>query len=191
MRSRVRAIAVRDFYNSARQNPKAILDFIQTRCIAGSVPTTQEIDSFVAKQNESEAIYGALVYSAMGLANNYYDPNRLKITTASERKGYITTAQVRSWYSHEVKKINTSGPLTRETAERVTSARNMLKQQAREMMADREVAVQLAKDKPLRPIEYYVEKYSQQGFHGEALWKRIIHGSKTPNVSINKKYGVH
>jgi len=103
----------------------------------------------------------------------------------------LSNAEVRSWYSTQVKAIDTSGPLIRATAERVHNARNALKQFARDMMADRAAARQLAREQPLRPFEYYVDKYSSQGYTGEALWKRIIDGSTTPNASVNKRFGVH
>ncbi len=102
----------------------------------------------------------------------------------------LTNAEVRTWYNTQVRSLDTSGALTRETAEGVHDARNLLKQQARDMMADRSTAAQLAKDHPLQPFEYYVEKYSKQGLEGEALWKRIIEGGTTPNATVNKQFGI-
>ena len=58
------------------------------------------------------------------------------------------------------------------------------------MMADRAVAAELARTQPLRPLEHYVEKYSVQGFSGEALRRRIIRGGTTPNPAVNAAHGV-
>jgi len=102
----------------------------------------------------------------------------------------VSNAEVRAWYNTQVKVLDSSGPLTRASAERVYEARNALKQQARNMMADRATAAQLAREQPLRSFDYYVDKYSSQGFNGEGLWKRIIDGGTTPNASVNKKFGV-
>jgi hypothetical protein len=105
-------------------------------------------------------------------------------------RGYLSNAEARAWYNTEVKRIDISGPPTRETAARVIAARNALKQQARDMMADRAAAEQLAKEQPLQPLEYYVGKYAKQGYTGESLWHRTIQGGVTPNAVVNKKFGV-
>ena len=72
----------------------------------------------------------------------------------------------------------------------MVDARNALKQEARDMMADRAAAAELARDFPLKPVEHYIEKYSAQGFEGEALWQRVIQGGRTPNPKVNKKFGI-
>jgi hypothetical protein len=58
------------------------------------------------------------------------------------------------------------------------------------MMADRAAAEQLAREQPLQPLEYYIQKYSSQGYQGDALWQRIIEGAKTPNKVVNAKFGI-
>jgi filamentous hemagglutinin len=62
------ATAARDFYIAASENPKAILEHIQNRCLAGDAPTEQEIDQFVAEKTNAEAVYGTAVYALLGLA---------------------------------------------------------------------------------------------------------------------------
>ena len=57
-------------------------------------------------------------------------------------------------------------------------------------MADRAAAAELERTQPLRSFEYYVEKYTEEGFSGEALWQRIIQGGTTPNAEVNAAYGV-
>lgn len=102
----------------------------------------------------------------------------------------LTNAEVRALYSKGVRAIDTSGPLTRATAERVHAARNALKVDARAMMADRDAAAALERTNPIQPFEYYVEKYTSEGFSGEALWQRIIQGGTTPNAGVNSSLGV-
>jgi RHS repeat-associated protein len=104
--------------------------------------------------------------------------------------GGMTNAEVRAWYAARVRTLDTSGPLTAETAARVHAARNALKAEARGMMADRAAAAELGRTQPLRSFEYYVEKYTQQGFSGDALWERIIQGGTTPNAAVNAAHGV-
>jgi len=110
----------------------------------------------------------------------------LSTTTAAR----LSNAEVRAWYNAQVKGIDVSGPLARETAESVHAARNAIKQTARDLMADRAAAEQLAKEQPLRPIEYYIEKYQKEGLEGESLWQRIIEGSTTPNKKVNAQFGI-
>ena len=102
----------------------------------------------------------------------------------------LSSADARRWYNAQLQALDTSGPLTRETAMRIHGARNALKEKARAMMGDRAAATQLAKEKPLQPFEYYVQKYSEQGYKGEALWKKIIESGSTPNRVVNEQFGI-
>jgi hypothetical protein len=104
--------------------------------------------------------------------------------------GTLSLAQTRAWYNQMVQAIDTSGPLTRELAQRVFDQRNAIREQARDLMADRGIAADLARRFPLRDFQYYVDKYSSQGYSGEALWKRIIEGAKTTNQAINQRFGL-
>lgn len=57
-------------------------------------------------------------------------------------------------------------------------------------MANREAAAFLDREYPLQSFEYYLEKYSKQGYSGEELWRRIMEGGRTPNETFNKKFGI-
>jgi RHS repeat-associated protein len=105
-------------------------------------------------------------------------------------KGGLTNAQVRQWYNAEMQKIDTNGSLTEKFARQVYEQRNAIKVQARELMADKVSAAELDIVRPIEPFEYYVEKYSAQGYSGEELWARIIQGSVTPNADVNAKFGI-
>jgi RHS repeat-associated protein len=105
------------------------------------------------------------------------------------RKG-MSNAEVRSWYSARVKKINTALSPTEANAKYAVSQRNSLKKRARDMMSDRSTAKQLDKTNPINGYEYYYKKYYNQGYRGESLYKRIMEGSTTPNKAVNKKFGL-
>ena len=57
-------------------------------------------------------------------------------------------------------------------------------------MSDRAAAEQLSRERPLEPFQYYVDKYTAQGYKNEALWQRIIQGSTTANPDVNSKFGI-
>ena len=105
-------------------------------------------------------------------------------------KQSLTNAEVRLWYNNQLKSLNTSVPFTEANALALNTERNLLKVKARGMMADRETATLLEKTEPIRPFNYYVQKYSAQGYSGENLWQRIIQGSSTPNAGVNARYGI-
>jgi len=111
-------------------------------------------------------------------------------TALSSTARLLPSNEVRQWYSDRARKIDTSGPPTRELAEQVHAQRNALKAQARSMMVDQAAASQLDKDFPIRDFAYYVNKYSAQGYTGTDLWKRIIQGSATPNQAVNDRFGI-
>jgi RHS repeat-associated protein len=75
----------------------------------------------------------------------------------------------RVWYNEQLKKININVPASEANARTINAARNALKQQARDLMADRAEAARLDQNFPLKSFDYYVEKYRAQGFEGEAL----------------------
>ncbi len=99
--------------------------------------------------------------------------------------------KVRAWYDLRVNTLNTKVEFTEENARALNQQRNALKIEARMMMADRELAARLDITDPVRPLEYYVKKYSAQGYSGQALWKRIIQGTVTPNQNVNQKLGIN
>jgi hypothetical protein len=104
--------------------------------------------------------------------------------------GKLSNEQARLWYNEQLAYLDTSGPLTRETAERVNASRNELKQLSRNLMADRQAAALLDVERPLLSLDYYIDKYSAQQFSGTSLWEKIINSSTTPNSSVNRKYGI-
>jgi len=57
-------------------------------------------------------------------------------------------------------------------------------------MTNRDTAARLDKNYPLRDFDYYVKKYRSEGYEGEALWRRIMEGGKTPNANVSGKFGI-
>ncbi len=113
----------------------------------------------------------------------------LRFGSAAERS-LLSNTEARVWYNQQLETLDTAGPLTESTAARVHGARNALKQQTRDLMSDRPAAEQLARERPLEPFQYYVDKYTAQGYKGEALWQRIIQSGATPNPTVNSKFGI-
>jgi hypothetical protein len=121
-----------------------------------------------------------------------YDPEFASIQLFGRelKIGTVSSEQMRALYDPKVKLINTDLLPTRANAEFIHSLRNAYKRLARDLMSDRAAAARLDKNYPLHPFDYYMKKYSDQGFSGEALWRRIMEGGKTPNKNVSKKYGI-
>jgi hypothetical protein len=121
-----------------------------------------------------------------------YDPEfaSMQLFGRELKIGTVSSEQMRALYDPKVKLINIDLPPTRANAEFIHALRNAYKRLARALMADRAAAARLDKNYPLHPIDYYMKKYSEQGFSGEALWRRIMEGGKTPNKNVSKKYGI-
>jgi len=109
---------------------------------------------------------------------------------AMARFGAMTNAQVRLWYNFRLAKLNTKVQPTEANARALHAERNSIKSTARLLMKDRKAAEALEKSDPIRPFEYYLEKYKKAGLEGEKLWRKIIEGSSKANAEVNKKFGI-
>ncbi|KIA95233.1 hypothetical protein OC25_07940 [Pedobacter kyungheensis] len=128
---------------------------------------------------------------AMGLAMTGAQ-STFSLTASAENTviNRLSNAEVREWYNIETKSINTAIAPTEKNAMLTNIQRNSLKYQARYMMADREAATALDVSDPIKPLEFYVKKYTEQGYSGENLWQKIIQGSSKPNPTVNAKFGI-
>ncbi len=90
-------------------------------------------------------------------------------------------------FRYQLLKMQARGATAESIARRASHMRNALAQRTRDAMADRALAESL---RPHRPIEYYIEKYSAEGFTGDALWQRITEGALTPNPEVNAALGI-
>ena len=102
----------------------------------------------------------------------------------------MTNSEARIWYNTQLKSLNIEVSFTEANARALSGARNSLKAEGRLMMADRKAAEALEVTDPLRPFEYYIEKYTKEGYSGESLWQKIITGSAKPNSKVNAQFGI-
>jgi hypothetical protein len=109
---------------------------------------------------------------------------------ATATRGTLSLGQTRAWYNQMVQTIDSEGQPTRELAQKVFDQRNVIRQQARDLMANSEAAAELAQKYPLQNFQYYVDKYSSQGYSGEGLWRRIIEGAQTTNKAVNQQFSL-
>lgn len=114
----------------------------------------------------------------------------LDASTIKKMTGGFSNTDVRKWYSSQVKNIDVNISPTEANARSIVNQRNNLKKQARELMSDTKAAADLEKTDPIQDFDYYFKKYSDQGYEGEDLYKRIMQGGTTPNPNVNKKLGV-
>ena len=122
---------------------------------------------------------------ANGLLKMGFDTKYIRQIT-----GGLNNQDVRSWYSEQVKNINTNIAPTEANAKMIVEKRNQLKRQARELMSDRDKAKELDNTFPVKGFDYYKKKYYEMGYRGEELYKRIMEGGSTPNSTVNEKYGI-
>lgn len=150
-------------------------------------------DKELAKRVEMDAAFATAQESTEEFANNILILSGIYELTgaaSSVLKARFSNLEVRQWYNQQLSKLNTAVELTEENAKLLTGQRNALKAEARSMMADRKAAATLEKTDPIRPFEYYVEKYKSQGYSGEELWGKIIKSSSKANANVNAKFGI-
>jgi len=107
----------------------------------------------------------------------------------------LTNEEARLYYNYKldtsltriVQRIESQGASRQAIAERISDLRNVLKIRTMTFMADQAAAARLP---AMRPFEYYVQKYTVQGFQGDALWNRIIKGALPPNPEVNAMFGI-
>jgi RHS repeat-associated protein len=108
-------------------------------------------------------------------------------------RGTLTNAQAREWYlANEAEipnLINQKLPLE-EQAKQAFNLRNQFRKEARELMADRELAEKLNKEEPNMTWDQVVEKYKKQGLSGDDLWNKIIESSQKSRQSVNEQLNV-
>jgi deoxycytidylate deaminase len=111
-------------------------------------------------------------------------------SVVAPKNASLSNEASRVWYNKQLEKINLDVPATEANARAIHAERNALKQQARDLMADRAEAARLDQNFPLRDFDYYVQKYKADGLEGEALWRRVMEAGKTPNPEVNRQFGI-
>ncbi len=68
--------------------------------------------------------------------------------------------------------------------------RNQFRTQARNAMTNKAAAEELWGTRPNMTWEQIVEKYTQRGYNGDALYQEIIKAAQRSNAAVNKLMGI-
>ncbi|MEW6411159.1 MAG: hypothetical protein AB1483_01655 [Candidatus Zixiibacteriota bacterium] len=107
----------------------------------------------------------------------------------------LTNTEIRAYYNSHISGIERAvarwearGLSRMEIAKRASQLRNTLRLRSRALMGNQAEAAGLP---PLQDFDFYVAKYSSQGYSGDALYDRIIEGALTTNSIVNHKFGIY
>ena len=127
------------------------------------------------------------VETAAGIASGAFVPGSLPAGAS------LTTVEARSWYlAAEAKmlaQIEKTAPLEVQ-AYQMWGLRNYYRTEARQAMADTNMAADLWRTDPNRTWEAVVKKTYEQGYRGDALWQEIIASSQRSRTSVNDALGL-
>ncbi|MBR1374941.1 MAG: hypothetical protein IJ566_02525, partial [Cardiobacteriaceae bacterium] len=105
----------------------------------------------------------------------------------------LSNYEARVWYLEQERNIpnllDKSASLKTQSQQAV-EARNEIRTAARELMADRVEAERLYREEPNRDWDYFADKYSKQGYSGDALYQKIIDSSQKSRKEVNEKLGI-
>jgi hypothetical protein len=108
----------------------------------------------------------------------------------AKNPGTLSERNVRAWYLSQEDIIpnllDKRLPLEQQ-ARQAHEFRNIIRTYARDLMADRQKAAELARTSPNMTWEQTVNKYSSREFTGDALWNEIIKGSQRSRSSVNER----
>jgi len=107
--------------------------------------------------------------------------------------GKLNNREVRLWYNKRdeniINEIDKSLSI-KEQAMQAHSLRNKYRDQARKLMADRKLAEELNTNNSNLPFEYYENKYLNEGYNDNELYKKIIIMSTKTNRIVNQSLGI-
>ena len=105
------------------------------------------------------------------------------------KPGSLSNVETRQWYLDQEAKIpqiiDKTKPLEQQ-AKQAFEFRNQIRTQARDAMSDRALAEKLFGTRPNMSWEQIVEKYTNRGFSGNALYQEIIEASQRSNAAVNE-----
>lgn len=111
----------------------------------------------------------------------------------SSKAGTLSNLETRQWYLQQEAKIpeliNKNASLE-EQARQAFDLRNQFRTQARELMADRDLAASLNKTDPNLTWEQVIQKYTEKGFQGDDLYREIVNSAQRSRTSVNKSLGI-
>lgn len=107
--------------------------------------------------------------------------------------GTLSNVDARRWYLEQEAKI--PGLIDRslsleKQARQAFELRNQYRTQARELMADRELAKSLYESDPNLTWDEIIEKQINKGLSGEDIYKAIIASSQRSRTSVNQSLGL-
>jgi hypothetical protein len=107
------------------------------------------------------------------------------------KPGQLSNKTARAWYLSKEQLIDdiidASAPLQTQ-AEQAFGFRNLIRDRARSLMADRKTADYLRSIEKPFTWDGIIKKYQGQGFEGDDLWLKIIEKSKESRVSVNEQF---
>jgi hypothetical protein len=116
-----------------------------------------------------------------------------KNTIPENRKYSLSNVESRKWYLEQEKKIpdmiNKNLSLEKQ-AKQAFNLRNQFRTQARELMADRELAESLYKTERNKTWKEIVQKQVDNGYVGDDIYKEIIASSQRSRTAVNKSLGL-
>jgi uncharacterized protein YkwD len=109
------------------------------------------------------------------------------------KPGTLSNLDARQWYLEQESKIPNmidKNLSLEDQAKQAFDLRNQFRTQARDLMSDRDLAASLNKADPNLTWEQVVQKYSDKGFKGDALYQEIINAAQRSRTSVNESLGL-
>ena len=136
---------------------------------------------------------GVLALISGGVAKIAGKVTVAKMPEGTLNSGTLSNVEARTWYLQQESKIpgmiNKNFTLEQQ-AQQAVSLRNQFRTQARDLMADRDLAASLNKTDPNITWEQAVKKYSDKGLQGDALYNEIINAAQRSRTSVNESLGI-
>jgi hypothetical protein len=107
----------------------------------------------------------------------------------AKNPGTLSARNARAWYLSQediIPNLLDKGLPLEQQARQAHEFRNNIRTYARDLMADRQKAAELARTSPNMTWEQTVNKYSSRA-SGDALWNEIIKGSQRSRPSVNER----
>lgn len=134
------------------------------------------------------AIDAAFALAPLGFRNTPRSPQN---PTGPELAS-LDIAQTRAWYHEQLNQLATltwelrfSGQPLEAVARFASGSRNLIRIQARALMENQQLAAELDRNYPIQDVEFYIQKYKQQGLTGDDLWNKIIEKALTTNPEVD------
>lgn len=164
-------------------------DTLQNSTIAGRAAT--EI-----KFSKGPIVNNSENLSAEMPSNPNLVPNHIPVLgrpSKALKPGTLSNIETRTWYLEQESRIPSllDKKLSLEQqARQAFELRNQFRTEARELMADRNLAEVLNKTEKNLTWEQLVSKKMQEGYSGDELWKAIIESSQKSRASVNESLGL-